>query len=88
MPEKPTVATTKPNTNPIINFMMFSLSVYVERTLWKRNIPTEIFGSLQPSHRHCCRLALQSELGTCSMCDFFETQQTICDVDDLHYQNK
>jgi hypothetical protein len=68
--------------------MMFSLSVYVEQTLWKRNIPTEFFGSLQPSHRHCCRLALQIELDTCSMCDFFETQQTIYDVDDLHCQNK
>jgi hypothetical protein len=88
MPEKPTLATTKPKINPITNLMMLSLSVYVEKTLWKRNIPTEIFGSLQPSHRHCCRLALQIELGTCSMCDFFETQQTICDVDDLHCQNK
>jgi hypothetical protein len=88
MPEKPTLATTNPKTNPITNLMMLSLSVYVEQTLWKRNTPTEIFESLQPSRRHCCRLALQSELGTCSMCDFFETQQTICDVDDLHCQNK
>jgi len=88
MPEKPTLATTKPKINPIINFMMLSLSVYVEKTLWKRNTPTEIFGSLQPSHHHCCRLALQSELDTCSMCDFFGILKTICDVDDLRCQNK